>query len=178
MTRFTKVLISAGLALAATPMAAEAHPGHLGAHGFLAGLTHPFSGFDHIVAMVAVGIFAARLGGRAIWAVPATFVALMAMGGVWAIFGLPMVFVEGGIFLSMFVLPAIAFLRWKTPIALAIGLVGFFAVFHGYAHGLEMPTDASGFEFGEGFVLATAILHIIGLASGLVIAPARTAFTA
>lgn len=178
MTQFKKVILSAGIALAATTVGAEAHPGHLGAHGFLAGFTHPFSGFDHIIAMVAVGIFAARLGGRAIWAVPATFVALMAMGGVWAIFGLPMVFVEGGIFLSMFVLPAIAFLRWKTPVALAMGLVGFFAVFHGYAHGLEMPIDASGFEFGTGFVLATAILHIIGLAGGLVVARARTALTA
>ena len=178
MTQLKKVLVLAGLVLAATSVGAEAHPGHLGAHGFLAGLAHPLSGFDHIIAMVAVGFLAARLGGRALWAVPATFVTLMAMAGVWAIMGLPMIFVEGGIFLSMFVLPAVAVVRWKTPVALAMALVGLFAVFHGYAHGLEMPADASGFEFGAGFVMATTLLHTAGLAFGIIATRARTARTA
>jgi urease accessory protein len=178
MTQFKRVLVLAGFVLAATSVGAEAHPGHLGAQGFIAGLAHPFSGFDHIIAMVAVGFLAARLGGHALWAVPATFVALMAMGGLWAISGLPMVFVETGIFASMIVLPAVALLRWKTPVAMAMALVGFFAVFHGYAHGLEMPADVSGFEFGAGFVVATALLHIAGLAAGMVAARAKVALSA
>jgi urease accessory protein len=168
MTQLKKVLVLAGLVLAATSVGAEAHPGHLAAHGFAAGLAHPFSGVDHIIAMVAVGFLAARMGGRALWAVPATFIALMAMGGLWAISGLPMVFVETGIFASMLVLPAVALLKWKTPLAFAMALVGFFAVFHGFAHGLEMPANVSGFEFGAGFVLATAVLHLAGMLAGRV----------
>jgi urease accessory protein len=173
MTHFKKILVLAGAALAATSVGAEAHPGHL-AHGFVAGLAHPFTGFDHMLAMVAVGFLAARLGGRAVLAVPATFLALMAMGGVWAISGLPMVFVEGGIFASMLVLPAVALLNWKTPFAVAMALVGFFAVFHGFAHGLEMPASASGVEYGLGFAVATAVLH----GAGLLLARAKVALTA
>ncbi len=154
------------LAMSAMTVGAEAHPGHLGAHGLLAGFVHPFTGFDHMLAMVAVGVLAARLGGRSLWAVPASFVALMVMGTVWAVAGLPLMFVETGILLSMVVLPAVALLRWKTPMAAALGLVGFFAVFHGYAHGLEMPSNVSGFEYAAGFVAATAFLHGVGLALG------------
>ena len=178
MTQLKKAFVLAGLALAASSMGAEAHPGHFGASGLVSGFAHPFSGFDHIIAMVAVGFLAARLGGRAVWSVPATFVALMAMGGVWAILGLPMMCVEGGILLSMFVLPMVAVVRWKTPTATAMALVGVFAVFHGYAHGLDMRADASGFEFGIGFVVATALLHVAGLAAGFVAARARTVLAA
>jgi urease accessory protein len=165
MTKFKNVFVFAGLILAATTVGAEAHPGHM-AHGFAAGFVHPFTGIDHMFAMVAVGFLAARLGGKAVWAVPATFMALMAMGGVWAISGLPLLFVETGIFASMLILPAVAVLRWKTSLGFAIALVGFFAVFHGYAHGLEMPANVSGFEFGAGFIVASALLHTAGLALG------------
>jgi len=160
----------AGLAgvFSLAPALAFAHTGHGDAAGFSHGFMHPIGGLDHVLAMVAVGIFAANLGGRALWAVPATFVALMAFGGFLGMTGLELPFVELGIALSIVVLGGAVALGWKNwPLGAAMALVGFFAVFHGHAHGAEMPADASGFEYAAGFMLATAALHIAGIGVGL-----------
>ena len=147
--------------------AAEAHTGLGSTHGFIHGLTHPISGIDHILAMVAVGMFAAYLGGRALWLVPCTFVAMMAVGGALGMNGIAVPFVEMGIALSVMVLGALVALQIPMPVAVAMGIVGFFAVFHGHAHGWEMPRDASGLSYATGFMLATALLHVTGIALGL-----------
>jgi urease accessory protein len=155
--------------VALTPTVAFAHPGHDGA-GLFDGFLHPLGGVDHIVAMVAVGLLAARLGGRALWLVPASFVAAMAAAGLAGMAGVGLPYVEAGIALSVVVLGAVVALRLTMPVAAAMGLVAFFAVFHGYAHGIEMPETASGLAYGAGFVAATALLHGIGIALGLAIA--------
>lgn len=163
----TKRWIWTGLILAFSASVAEAHTGVGSTMGFGHGFGHPFSGLDHILAMVAVGLFAANLGGRALWLVPASFVGMMAVGGILGITGIEMPFVEIGIALSVIVLGAAVALNWNLPVAAAMALVGFFAIFHGHAHGAEMPTDASGFAYAIGFMLATAILHVIGIGLGL-----------
>jgi urease accessory protein len=160
-----------GLALAAItlalPGAAFAHPGHIEASGFLHGFAHPIGGLDHVLAMVAVGLFAANLGGRALWAVPATFVAVMALGGALGIQGIALPFVETGIALSVVVLGMLIALRVDWPVAAAMAVVGLFAIFHGHAHGAEMPLDASGAAYAAGFMIATALLHSAGIVLGL-----------
>lgn len=158
----------AAASLGLLPTVAFAHPGHDGA-GLVSGLMHPLGGVDHIIAMVAVGLLAARLGGRALWLVPASFVATMAMAGLAGMAGAGLPYVETGIALSVVVLGAVAVLRVAMPVALAMGLVAFSAVFHGYAHGTEMPETVSGLAYGAGFVAATALLHGIGIALGLTI---------
>lgn len=165
------------LTIAAVPVPAFAHVGVGDTHGFVHGFAHPIGGMDHILAMVAVGIFAAFLGGRAIWAVPASFVAMMAAGGALGMAGLPLPFVEIGIALSVVVLGLAVALQWHLPMAAAMALAGFFAIFHGHAHGAEMPADASGLHYALGFMLATALLHGagIGLAIGIGAGRSRTA---
>jgi len=157
----------AALTLLITAAAAEAHTGVGSTMGFTHGFGHPFSGLDHILAMVAVGLFAANLGGRALWLVPLSFVAMMAVGGALGVAGIDMPFFEIGIAASVIVLGLAVALQWNLPVAGAMALVGFFALFHGHAHGAEMPVDASGLAYGVGFVLATAILHLIGIGLGL-----------
>ncbi|EJB02027.1 hydrogenase/urease accessory protein [Rhizobium leguminosarum bv. trifolii WSM597] len=159
------------LALAATalPAVAYAHPAIGEAAGFSHGFAHPMSGLDHILAMVMVGVFAFQLGGRATWLAPATFVLVMALGGVLGVAGIGLPFVETGIALSVVVLGAVIALNVKAPLAAALGLIGLFAVFHGHAHGAEMPEDASGAAYALGFLVATALLHAAGLALGYVI---------
>lgn len=160
-----KLFLSAAALLAMTGLA-EAHPGH-GAVSFAHGFTHPFTGIDHIVAMVAVGLFATMLSGKARYLVPSSFVAMMVAGAAVGLNGVALPFVETGILASMVVLSAAVALRWNASISLAMGLCGFFAVFHGFAHGAEMPLDVAGFEYGAGFVVATLILHAAGLSAGL-----------
>jgi urease accessory protein len=156
----------AAASLALVPTLAFAHPGHDGTD-LVHGLMHPLGGIDHIVAMVAVGLLAARLGGRALWLVPASFVAAMAVAGLAGMAGMALPYAETGIALSVIVLGAIVVLRLTMPVAVAMGLVAFFAIFHGYAHGIEMPETASGLAYGAGFVAATALLHGLGIALGL-----------
>lgn len=159
--------------LAFSPSLAFAHPGHGEAVGFSHGFLHPIGGLDHVLAMVAVGIFAANLGGRALWAVPATFVALMAVGGALGMYGVAVPFVEIGIAASVIVLGGAVALGWKNwPLGAAMALVGFFAVFHGHAHGAEMPADASALTYAAGFMLATALLHVAGIGAGIAIGKA------
>jgi len=167
MAQLYKRLILSSLILAAFAGSAEAHVGVGSTSGFMHGFMHPLSGLDHMLAMTAVGLFAARLGGKALWLVPAAFVAMMAVGGAMGISGLGLPGVEFGIAASVIVLGAAVALDFSLPTAAAMGLVGFFALFHGHAHGAEMPVDASGFTYGIGFMLATALLHAFGIGLGL-----------
>lgn len=162
------------LILSLLPSAAYAHIGVGDAHGFTHGFAHPLSGIDHILAMTAVGLFAAHLGGRAIWLVPASFVSVMTVAGVLGAFGVPLPFVETGIAVSVIAFGLIVAFEVKVPVAAAMALVGFFAVFHGHAHGAEMPEDASGLAYGIGFVVATALLHAFGVGIGLVLGHAAS----
>jgi len=160
-----------GLAAAMTllPSLAFAHPGIGEAVGFDHGFAHPLSGLDHILAMATVGMFAYQLGGRALWLVPAAFVAVMAVGGALGMAGVALPFVELGIALSVVVLGAVVAFGIKTPVAVAMGLVGLFAIFHGHAHGTEMPAAAAGLAYGVGFITATALLHLVGVGLGMLI---------
>ena len=157
------------LAGALLPTAALAHTGIGAAGGFAHGFWHPIGGLDHVLAMVAVGAFAVRLGGRAVWLVPAAFVAMMAVGGFAGMEGIQLPFVETGIALSVVVLGLAVAFQWKLPVAAASALVGLFAIFHGHAHGSEMPVDASGLAYAAGFMLATASLHVAGIGLGLAV---------
>ncbi len=156
-------------ALVFLPTAAFAHTGVGDTHGFNHGFMHPLGGLDHQIAMVMVGVFAYQLGGRALWLVPATFVLVMAASGALGMAGIPVPFVEIGIALSSVVLGAVVAFGVKAPVAVAMGLVGLFAIFHGHAHGAEAPADASGLAYAAGFMVATALLHILGIAVGFLI---------
>jgi urease accessory protein len=150
------------------PALAQAHPGLPGhTHGFGNGLLHPLTGLDHICAMVAVGLWAAQRGGRARWLVPATFVSIMIVGGALGVGQVGIPYVEQGIAASVLVLGIFIAAAIRLPLATSMVVVGLFALFHGYAHGAEMPATASGFAYGIGFVLATASLHLCGIGIGL-----------
>jgi urease accessory protein len=155
-------------ALVLVPSIALAHPGLPGhPHDFADGALHPLTGLDHVLAMVAIGLFAAQLGGRALWAVPATFVAMMAAAGFAGMNGIALPLTETGIALSVIAFGGVIALRASMPLAAAMAMVAFFAIFHGHAHGVETPDSASGLLFGAGFVAATAILHGVGIGIGL-----------
>jgi len=149
------------------PAVALAHPEHDGTTGLLHGFVHPVTGIDHVLAMIAVGLLAAQYGGRALWLVPLSFVVAMAIAGVIGMAGIVTPVAEIGIGVSVVVLGlAIAFqLRPSTFVAMAV--VGFFALFHGYAHGAELPDRTTGLPFALGFLLATALLHSTGVGLGL-----------
>jgi urease accessory protein len=159
----------AALAILA-PTAAFAHPGHGPEIGAVAGFLHPMSGLDHILCMVAVGVFAFVLGGRALFLVPLSFVGMMAVGFLVGTSGINLPFVELGIALSSIVIGAVAASGKSVPVLGAMGLVGFFALFHGFAHGAEMPANAGGLEFAAGFMAATALLHAAGIAAAVGVA--------
>jgi len=131
------------------------------------GFAHPFGGADHVLAMIMVGLLAARMGRRAVWTLPATFLAVLVVGGILGHIGLGLPFVEVGIALSVVVLGAVLAFGSVCSVATAQTLVGAFAVFHGYAHGTEMPAAADGLGYGVGFIAATAILHLAGLGIGI-----------
>ncbi len=146
---------------------AHAHTG-VGSGGFLVGLTHPVLGFDHLLAMVSVGILSTQIGRTAIWSVPATFVAIMVFGGVLGLRGVAIPSVETGIALSVLVLGAALAGGRQIHLAVCALFVGLFAVFHGYAHGDEMPHVADPYLYAAGFVTGTAAIHIVGVAIGLI----------
>ncbi|MBI3830954.1 MAG: HupE/UreJ family protein [Planctomycetes bacterium] len=160
---FTFALL--GLAALTLPRAAFAHPGH-DVNGFATGLAHPVAGLDHILAMVAVGLWAAQMGGRAVWAIPAAFVGVMVCGGALGMAGVEMPFVESGILASVLVLGLLIAAAAKLPLYASLPLVGVFALCHGHAHGAEMAAGASSLDFSAGFVIATAGLHLAGLGLG------------
>jgi urease accessory protein len=157
------------------PSLAHAHSG--AAQGFLSGITHPIHGIDHLLAMIAVGLWAAQLGGRAVWAVPASFVGVMAIGGLLGTTGWHLPLVETGILVSVLLLGLLIAFAVRVPVWAGALLVGVFALFHGHAHGAEMPADASGLLYAGGFVLTTAALHAAGIGVGLALkfSPAATA---
>lgn len=153
--------------LAATiPAAAFAHTGP-GAHsGFMAGLGHPVGGTDHVLAMVAVGLWAAVVGGRALWALPVAFVTGMVGGGLMGFEGLPLPGVEPMIMASIVILGVLAALAARLPVAISAGICLLFGMFHGHAHGAEGP-ETGMLGYAAGFVLSTAALHLGGIAAGL-----------
>jgi urease accessory protein len=163
-------------ALCLAPTTAFAHVGVGSTSGFVHGFAHPIGGLDHQLAMILVGIFAYQLGERALWLVPLTFVLVMALGGFLGVMGVPIPFVEVGIALSVIVLGAIVAFGVRAPVAVAMGVVGLFAIFHGHAHGSEMPLDASGIQYGIGFMFATAILHAVGIGIGFLIGMSTKTF--
>jgi urease accessory protein len=146
---------------------AMAHVGAGPVTGVAAGLVHPVGGLDHLAAMVAVGLWAAQLGGRALWALPATFVAVMALGAWLGAAGPASPLVETGIAASVLILGVLVLLAVRLPTWGGLPLAGLFALLHGHAHGGEMPWDASGLAYGAGFVLSTMLLHGAGIALGL-----------
>jgi urease accessory protein len=147
------------------PTLAFAHPGH-GAAGIAAGFAHPMGGIDHVLAMVAVGCLAAQMGGRALWALPAAFIGMMVAGGALGMAGIALPFVETGIALSLVCFGVAIAAGLRLPVAAGAAFVGLFALFHGHAHGAEMPETATGLEYGLGFVAATALLHLAGVGIG------------
>jgi urease accessory protein len=157
------------LALALLPTAALAHTGHGDAAGFVHGFMHPVGGLDHVLAMIAVGVFAFVLGGRALFLVPLAFVGMMAVGFLLGIAGTEVPFVELGIALSSIVIGGVAALGRPIHVAAAMSLVGVFAIFHGHAHGAEMAT-ADGLGYALGFIAATALLHAAGIAVAMGVA--------
>ena len=148
------------------PAAALAHPGHDGAGGLVHGLVHPVTGIDHVLAMIAVGVLAAQYGGRALWLVPMSFLVAMAAAGAVGMAGIPVQIVEAGIGLSVVVLGLMIAFQLKPPTLVAIVVVGLFALFHGYAHGSEMPKGLAGLSFAAGFLIATALLLGAGVGLG------------
>ncbi len=162
-------------ALLIMPTLAHAHGGVGEASGFLRGAGHPLGGLDHICAMIAVGLWAAQMGGRSIWAVPLAFVSVMALGGAIGMMGINLPFIEQGIILSVIMLGVFIAAAIRLPLAASIIIVGLFAICHGHAHGVEMPGTVSGFAYGAGFVLATAFLHACGIGLGIGIQKLTTA---
>lgn len=151
------------LALLLVPAVAFAHPGH-GDNGLLAGISHPVSGIDHLLAMLAVGLWAAQQQGSARWALPCTFVGTMLIGGVLGFAGLNLPALESGIAASVFALGLAVALAVRPPLVVAVAATALFALFHGVAHGLELPEMSSPWAYAVGFVVATAALHAIGYA--------------
>ncbi len=162
-------LSASAVSIALLPTVALAHTGVGDTVGFSHGFIHPLTGIDHVLAMMMVGVFAWQLGGRALWLVPITFVLVMAIGGVLGVTGIGVPFIEIGIALSVIVLGASVAFRVKAPMAIAMAVVGLFAIFHGHAHGSEMPENAAGMTYGLGFMIATALLHLGGIGLGFLI---------
>jgi urease accessory protein len=164
---FARAMAAAALPTMLLVAPASAHTGEGGAGGFLTGFAHPLLGADHVVAMVAVGLWGALLGQPAIWLLPVVFPLVMAFGGVLGIVGVPIPSVETGIAASAIVLGAMVAFAARPPLWTAVLLVGAFAIFHGYAHGRELPGGADAVAFAAGFVIATGTLHLCGIAFGL-----------
>jgi len=150
------------------PSYAFAHVESGQAAGFISGLQHPWSGLDHVLAMIAVGIWGAQLGNPAMWLLPVTFPIVMSLGALMGLLGIPLPGIEIGIAFSAILLGAMVFGEVRPGLMIAATLVGFFAVFHGHAHGTELPAGQSGLLYSMGFVIATGCLHGIGITLGLV----------
>ncbi len=156
----------AALLLVPTAAPALAHLDPVAHGSFMAGLSHPLSGVDHILAMITVGLWAAMIGGRALWLVPCAFIGAMGLGYVAALADVALPYVEPAVLASTVVLGLLVALALPVPGLLAMAVVALFAVFHGHAHGAELGA-AGAAGYGMGFVLATALLHGVGLASGI-----------
>lgn len=159
-----KILVAAFIA----EISLFAHTNSSDISGFTVGFFHPIGGADHILAMFAVGLWAAQIGGRALWVVPLSFICMMVVGAGLGMNGINIAFVENAILVSVLVLGAMIAFSIKMPLFFSSSIVGLFAIFHGAAHGGEMPLTVNGAEYGAGFVLATAMLHAGGIALGLI----------
>jgi urease accessory protein len=173
MMRSREFFAAAALAAAFLPGVAQAHVGIGSTASFAAGFAHPYSGLDHIVVMVAVGLWAALKGGRAIWLWPGAFVGVMLAGGLLGMGHVPLPFVEPGILASVIALGLLVALAADLPVWLGAAVIAAFAIFHGHAHGSEVAENIGGAEYMAGFALATASLHAIGLGIGLALASVR-----
>ncbi len=169
----TRRLLGLAFFLSIFAVAVQAHPGHDGHEltwDFTGGVLHPLSGWDHLIAMISVGVWAALVGGKARWVLPATFVTVMSAAGFsamqWGALGATPGFVEQGIAASLLCLGLMMAFRVRLPLAIGAIVIGLFAAFHGWAHGVELPTNANGFSYALGFVAATIFLHAVGLALG------------
>jgi urease accessory protein len=166
----TKFLIA--IILLGSSSMAFAHPGH-SVSGFAAGLMHPFSGLDHLLAMVAVGLWAAqgstkKRGGKRIWLLPATFMTMLATGAAIATQWQSLPLVEAGVATSVLALGLLIALSMQLPMMSSVAITALFGLFHGYAHGLELPQSAAPAEYALGFLAATAALHLCGITAGVV----------
>ncbi|MEQ9694578.1 HupE/UreJ family protein [Shimia sp. SDUM112013] len=169
MTRPPTHALLGAVCLVMIAFPALAHSGDGYGGGFVAGFTHPILGWDHVAAMVAVGLWGAFLGSPAIWILPVVFPLVMALGAVAGIIGLPVPAVETGIALSAVVLGFMIVLALRPPLWIAGVIVAAFAIFHGYAHGTELPATVNAFAYAVGFVISTGLLHLIGIAFGLLV---------
>lgn len=151
------------------PGIAVAHTGVGETVGFAHGFIHPIGGADHLLAMVAVGIWAAQIGGRALWVVPSTFVTVLILGGILGFSGIAVPFIEEVILISVLALGILIAVAFRFSIIFSAVVVGFFAIFHGHAHGTEMPLAVGAVSYTIGFALSTAILHVAGMALGIVL---------
>jgi urease accessory protein len=160
------------IAIALTLLFSEATQAHVltgETVGFWYGMSHPIGGLDHILAMVAVGLWAVQIGGRAVWFVPLTFVSVMVLGGFLGMVNVSLPFVEQGIVASDFIMGGLILISARFPLAVSATIVGLLAIFHGYAHGAEMPETASGLTYGAGFAVATSCLHLLGISIGVLV---------
>lgn len=162
-----KRLYLSAILLMAASMPAYAHVGIGTTSSFAAGFMHPLSGLDHMTVMIAVGLWAALKGGKAIWAWPAAFVGVMLAGAVFGMAQVPLPFVEPGILASVVAIGLLVALAVELPVSAGVAIIGLFALFHGHAHGTEVPENAGGLEYMAGFAVVTALLHAAGLAAGL-----------
>jgi urease accessory protein len=174
MCRLKTALAALAVSIAATG-AAHAHTGLEHATSFAAGFAHPWSGLDHMLAMVAVGLWAGANGGKAVWAWPLAFVGVVVVGGALGIAGVPMPMVEPGILASVIILGLLVLAAITLPVVAGALLVALFALLHGHAHGSELPVLAAAASYATGFAMATALLHGIGLGVAHVASGARGA---
>ena len=161
----TKLVVLVGITLVPSP--ASAHIIQQQMEGIGSGLSHPLTGPDHFLAMFAVGLWGAQMGGSQLWQLPVTFPIIMLLGVMLAILGVPLPHVELGIALSIITLGAAIGFAWHPPSWIALTLISFFAICHGYAHGAELPKTVSPTDFAIGFVIATGLIHILGIGVGL-----------
>ena len=170
-TRYPRLAVSTAMALTLVFMwsqTAFAHVQQGEAAGFLSGLLHPLAGPDHVLAMVAVGLWGVQLGAPAIWLLPVAFPMVMAVGGMLGLMNVPLPGIEYGIAASAILLGAAVLLEIRPPLAVAALVVGVFAIFHGHAHGTELPPGQSALLYSVGFVMATGCLHAAGIGTGMV----------
>lgn len=163
MTSKSKIIGLTVLFMVTAVSGAQAHVGTDSVHGIVSGFVHPIGGLDHVLAMIAVGVLAARQGGKGLWRIPLSFVGMMIAGGVLGYAGVDVPFVELGITGSIIILGFVVALGRTMPLGLAVAMVGVLAIFHGHTHGTEMPVDASGLLYGLGVAVATTVLHVCGI---------------
>jgi urease accessory protein len=165
--RFAIAVAALGVALCLLPGPAAAHILSGAQGGFGSGFTHPLTGPDHFLAMFAVGLWGAQMGGRSVWTLPVAFPMIMVAGGVAGMIGIPLPGIEIGIALSILALGLAIALAWRPAEWIALVLIAYFALCHGYAHGAELPLSADPADYAIGFVLATGMIHLFGIGVGL-----------